>query len=383
MAANTIFLRLEGPLQSWGASSSRLSVRRTDNFPGKSAVAGLICSALGVSREAASDLWLPEIASLAMGVRIDRPGVRWWDYHTVGAGMRVPIADYDADKLNPDKGFITESEARENIKAKPGAVLSRREYLCDASFLVALQGAPDRLDLIWRALLEPHWQLFLGRKSCSPSRPITEHSPGEYPNLLTALSSVPLSTPAEYELPDEVECWIDWQDRQSTAPSSAEIVYDVAKSFAPHSYLPRFIVPYMIAVESLKTDHRGYSIARWAPKRSSAAYDSTQWKIIRAHRLILDNKSCILCKSPATTVQHISYANAGGNEKPEELASLCRLCHDAATMLEYGAGMGINRIDPSDPKWRQKLLEKRAEIVRFRSGMKRSIIMGMKPDEED
>ena len=58
-----------------------------------------------------------------MGVRIDLPGVRWWDYHTVGAGMEMRIAEGEG-------------------KTKPGAMLTRREYLCDASFLVALQGEP-------------------------------------------------------------------------------------------------------------------------------------------------------------------------------------------------------------------------------------------------
>ena len=28
-----------------------------------------------------------------MGVRIDRPGIRWWDYHTVGADMEMRIAE--------------------------------------------------------------------------------------------------------------------------------------------------------------------------------------------------------------------------------------------------------------------------------------------------
>ncbi len=367
MAANTIFLRLEGPLQAWGSNSSRLSVRRTDAFPSKSAIAGMICSALGVSRESASDLWLPEIASLRMGVRIDRPGVRWWDYHTVGAEMKVPIADFDVKKLDTDRGFVTETEARENINTKPGAVLSRREYLCDASFLVALQGTPDRLDLIWKALLEPHWQLFLGRKCCSPSRPITEHQPGVYSDLLSALASIPLSTPKDYELPDELEYWIEWQDQQAQVPDTAETVYDVPKSFAPHSYLPRFVVPYLLPIENLKNDHLGYTVPKWNPQRASAAYDKKEWKKIRAERLIMDNKLCVLCKSPATTVQHISYANAGGNEKPEELASLCRLCHDACTMLEYGSGMTTHRIDPCLPEWRERILAKREEIVRFRS----------------
>ena len=76
---------------------------------------------------------------------------------------------------------------------------------------------------------------------------------------------------------------------------------------------------------------------------------------------------CILCKSPATTVQHITYRRAGGNETPDDLRSLCRLCHDAVTMIEYGAGMGLDRINPEEKKWREQIIEKRSEIIRFRS----------------
>ena len=36
-------------------------------------------------------------------------------------------------------------------------------------------------------------------------------------------------------------------------------------------------------------------------------------------------------------------------------------------MIEYGENMGIDRINPEDPRWRDRILAKRAEIVRFRS----------------
>ncbi|MCX6036545.1 MAG: type I-E CRISPR-associated protein Cas5/CasD, partial [Chloroflexi bacterium] len=123
MSANTLFLRLEGPLQAWGDQQSKFVVRRTAEAPTKSGVIGMLCAALGVSRPEAGDEWLPKLGALRMGLRLDRPGVRWWDYHTVGAGMRMRIAEGEG-------------------KSKPGAMLTRREYLCDASFLVALQGEP-------------------------------------------------------------------------------------------------------------------------------------------------------------------------------------------------------------------------------------------------
>ncbi len=120
MNANTLFLRLEGPLQAWGDQQSKFVVRRTAEAPTKSGVIGMLCAALGVPPRGRRE-WLPRLSALRMGVRIDRPGVRWWDYHTVGAGMQMRIAEGEG-------------------KSKPGAMLTRREYLCDASFLVALQG---------------------------------------------------------------------------------------------------------------------------------------------------------------------------------------------------------------------------------------------------
>ena len=78
-----------------------------------------------------------------MGVRLDMPGVRWWDYHTVGAGTEMRTAEG---------------------KTKPGAMLTRREYLCDASFLIALQGEPALITDLQAALITPKWTLYLGRK---------------------------------------------------------------------------------------------------------------------------------------------------------------------------------------------------------------------------
>ncbi len=36
-------------------------------------------------------------------------------------------------------------------------------------------------------------------------------------------------------------------------------------------------------------------------------------------------------------------------------------------MVEYGQGMGLDRIDPCDVRWRHKLIDTRAEILRWRS----------------
>jgi 5-methylcytosine-specific restriction endonuclease McrA len=106
---------------------------------------------------------------------------------------------------------------------------------------------------------------------------------------------------------------------------------------------------------------------RGTPPRPRADYGNTEYKRKRQERLRLDHHLCVFCKSAAATVQHITYRHAGGDELPDELRSLCRLCHDAVTMIEYGLGMGLDRINPEEPRWRDRIMQKRGEIIRFRS----------------
>lgn len=155
---STLLFRLAAPMQSWG-TQSRFRVRDTGLEPSKSGVIGLLCAALGKPREEhpGDDLpTLAELARLKMGVRVDREGLMKVDYHTAG-GTHVRGESYGVYKADGTRGET---------------VLSNRYYLADADFLVGLDGDDEgllaRLD---RALAEPVWPLFLGRKSFVPSVP--------------------------------------------------------------------------------------------------------------------------------------------------------------------------------------------------------------------
>lgn len=368
---NTLFLRLEAPLQAWGSNEAKFAVRRTADAPTKSGVAGLLCAALGISRAEAGQYWLGEIAKLRMGVRIDRPGIRWWDYHTVGAEQKLRISD-----LKMPNGLVLVGTAlaknlgADKIKSKPGALLSRREYLADASFLVALQGEPDIVAQLAEALKKPAWTLYLGRKSCPPSRTVDEHPPGFYASLKEALRSIPAQLREKGEpIPDSVPCVLDWVPAHDDvhAPPDAEAHYDVPVSFEPPHHLPRLVIRCNLPLDRNFEAETVLSGKAWQPPRNRAYYDNPEYKRVRAERLVMDNAACMFCKAPATTVQHVNYRRAGGSEKPEDLRALCRLCHDACTMLEYGSGMTMDRIDPCDPAWRERILAKREEIIKFRS----------------
>jgi CRISPR system Cascade subunit CasD len=155
---SVLLMRSSGPLQSWGLQS-RFSERDTAAEPSKSGVLGLICAALGKPRvEKAGDGFpaLSALNALRLGVRADREGVIRRDFQTAGGGSWRG-SRYGVAKAGG---------------GAPDTVVSHRYYLCDAVFLVALDGELALLERIAAALEQPVWPLCLGRKSCVPAEPV-------------------------------------------------------------------------------------------------------------------------------------------------------------------------------------------------------------------
>lgn len=170
----TLFLRLEGPLQAWGLRA-RWGERDTARAPTKSGVIGLLGCALGLRR---GDDGLRTLSdALQMGVRIDQAGTLLHDYHTTGGAK---AADGKPEgMLNAEGKYKRETD------------VSNRMYLADASFLVALQGSERIIASTAAALQSPVWPVFLGRKSCPPAVPVFAGT-GEYDSMHAALTSQPL-----------------------------------------------------------------------------------------------------------------------------------------------------------------------------------------------
>jgi CRISPR system Cascade subunit CasD len=139
----TLLLRLQAPMQSWGISS-HFTNRDTGREPSKSGVIGLICAALGRSRDAE----ISDLAALRMGVRVDREGILQKDFQ-----VAQDIYQASGAKIEP-------------------TVISDRYYLADAVFLVGLEGPCELLEEIHAALKSPHWTLYLGRKAFPPGKPV-------------------------------------------------------------------------------------------------------------------------------------------------------------------------------------------------------------------
>lgn len=154
----TLLLRLAGPMQSWGLDS-RFDQRDTGREPSKSGVLGLICAALGKPRDDQPGPWpsLAELAGLRMGVRVLREGTLRVDYQTAGGGDFAGRKSYGVWRASGGSG---------------DTVVSPRHYLCDADFLVGLEGPLPLLHRIEEALHNPVWPLSLGRKSYVPTLPV-------------------------------------------------------------------------------------------------------------------------------------------------------------------------------------------------------------------
>ncbi|GAA6735570.1 type I-E CRISPR-associated protein Cas5/CasD [Thermus oshimai] len=160
----TLLLQLRGPMQSWGVRS-RFEYRDTWPYPTKSGVVGLLAAALGRDRkEDISDL-----AALRLGVRVDRKGVLKVDYQTAQFVYR---GGYVAVNTEKERAWLSRYTSTP-IKVDPrnSTVTSARYFLSDAAFLVGVEGEEDLLKELHRALKNPYFPLYLGRKGYVPSPP--------------------------------------------------------------------------------------------------------------------------------------------------------------------------------------------------------------------
>ena len=166
-----LILRLEGPLQSWGIRG-RWDYRDSGGEPTKSGVIGLLGCALGYPM---GDSRLTDLdKQLEMGVRIEVEGARLTDYHTVNAYKE------EANAWRSAEGSL-----------KKGGIVSYREYLQGAAFLIILKGEKNLIERCACALQEPAWPYYLGRKCCIPTRPVFDAVRSDFANIMEAIRTYP------------------------------------------------------------------------------------------------------------------------------------------------------------------------------------------------
>ena len=134
-----LLLRIAGPLQAWGVRS-RFTVRSTELAPTRSGIICMVAAAVGRRRTDP----IEDLLALRFGVRKDQPGRVIRDFHTA--------RPFDARKPMPP---------------------SERYYLADAVFLAGIEGDRPLLEGIDEALQHPAFPLYLGRRSCPPTHPVS------------------------------------------------------------------------------------------------------------------------------------------------------------------------------------------------------------------
>lgn len=171
-------MRLGGPLQAWGSSSRLDRYRRTEGFPTKSAVVGLLAAALGRARTDP----IEDLVRLRFGVRADRPGEILRDFHTVSS-----LFD-EKRRFDPANGRLPKAGGGYR-RAATSTQVTERFYLTDACFVAGMEGDGRLLDDLDRSLSCPVFPPFLGRRSCLPDAPLRL---GIHPgSLVEVLRTVP------------------------------------------------------------------------------------------------------------------------------------------------------------------------------------------------
>lgn len=182
MANACLLMWLEAPLQAWG-HDSKFGRRDSLDFPTKSGVLGLICCARGAGGEEVEWLkaWADEDMQVAAYVPQDhlgKPQARLpllQDFQMVGSGY---------DKKDPWQSLhipnTSNGKPADNVS---GAKLTYRYYLQDMAFAVILSAPIELIREAAKALRNPVWDIYLGRKNCAPTEFVYQ---GVYESVLEA-----------------------------------------------------------------------------------------------------------------------------------------------------------------------------------------------------
>lgn len=167
-----LVMRLYAPISSWGTLAVGED-RPTVNYPTRSAVLGLLGAALGIRRSETQKL--KDLAdSIGIASKTYSEGTILRDYHTI----QTPTSGKNVN-------FFTRKQELQSAKVE--TILSSRDYREDGLWVVAIWLKPDaqssklehnvdsQVDLqqLQHALKHPKFTLYLGRKSCPLSLPLS------------------------------------------------------------------------------------------------------------------------------------------------------------------------------------------------------------------
>ncbi|MAA74501.1 MAG: type I-E CRISPR-associated protein Cas5/CasD [Salinisphaeraceae bacterium] len=156
-----LVFRLYGPMVSWGDVAVG-GTRPSADHPTRSAIMGLLAGALGLRRDE-EQAHLELDAALGLAIYAWSTGQLLRDYHTI-----------QTPHERRNERYYTRAD--ELAATSIGTVLSQRDYRCDALFDIAvwLQGEETAfsLDSLMKALRQPGFVPYLGRKACPLALPL-------------------------------------------------------------------------------------------------------------------------------------------------------------------------------------------------------------------
>lgn len=163
-----LVMRLYAPLSSWGTLAVGED-RPTVNYPTRSAVLGLLGAALGIKRSEVQKL--KDLAnSIGIASKTYSEGTILRDYHTI----QTPT-------VGKGLNFFTRKQELQHDKVE--TILSSRDYREDGLWVVAIWLKQDTdksdfeynfdLEQLQQALKYPKFTLYIGRKSCPLSLPLS------------------------------------------------------------------------------------------------------------------------------------------------------------------------------------------------------------------
>jgi CRISPR system Cascade subunit CasD len=159
-----LVFQLQASLAAWGDTAVG-EYRGSQNWPGESALVGLLGAAFGIRREDdAAHSALRQGYGFAVGVLSQGALLR--DYHTAQVPGRAAL------KKRP---HATRRDELAVPRDELNTILSTRDYRQNAGYLIAVQplaDAPHDLPALAAALVRPRFVLYLGRKSCPPAVPL-------------------------------------------------------------------------------------------------------------------------------------------------------------------------------------------------------------------
>ncbi|MBL8507279.1 MAG: type I-E CRISPR-associated protein Cas5/CasD [Chitinimonas sp.] len=159
-----LVFRLYGPMAGWGDIAVG-EVRPTNDHPSRSALLGLVAAALGVAREE-DDYHRRLAGSYHLAIAMQQRG--------------QPLADYHTVQRPPQRAKVEYTSRRDELtrldKDELATTVSHRDYCVDtcvtAVIWAAVEDTPVTLEAMAQALRQPHFTLYLGRKSCPLALPV-------------------------------------------------------------------------------------------------------------------------------------------------------------------------------------------------------------------